>query len=116
MVVKASFDVGQLYNEVQILMQIHDFAKDNKEFKETLKSIPERLDHGILYVDKDEMQSFYRMKDKPQPNADVAETDTKQKLCLDKKPLVYYLMPRFGQNLRSVLKQKNFNITDSSKF
>ena len=72
MVIKASFDLGQLYNEVQALMQIHQFANENKKYKDTISSIPQRLDHGLLYVDKDEIQSYYGMKDKPQPNADVA--------------------------------------------
>ena len=34
----------------------------------------------------------------------------------EKKPLVYFTMPRFGQNLRSILVRKDFDIPESTMY
>ena len=107
MVVKASFDMEQMYNEVQTLIKIHDFARDKKQFNETIKSIPQKLDHGLLYVNKNDIQSYYKMNDKKR----AANQDAASGQGVDKKPLVYFTMPRFGQNLRTTIKQVSSDIS-----
>ena len=53
-VLKASFELNQLYNEVQALMHMHQFAKGKPQYEQIIQSIPRRLDHGLTYVNKRE--------------------------------------------------------------
>ena len=52
MVMKASFDLGQLHNEVQSLMQIEEFAKGKSKYERTVRQVPRKFNHGLLYVNK----------------------------------------------------------------
>ena len=41
-----------MYNEVMALNHIHNFAKNNPEFREAINFIPKKLDSGMIYVNK----------------------------------------------------------------
>ena len=55
------------------------------------------------------------MEDKVEQNSKLAELGGEM-ASPDKAPLVYFMMPRFGENLRNILKLNKFDISEASMY
>ena len=103
-----------LFNEITVLDQIHNYIENSEESieVEVANSFPINCGRGLLYLEKEAKDSAGPDKKEGSKNP---ENFMKNEMH-DVDPLVYFVMPRYGKNLQSLLGERNLELSNASVF